>query len=214
MYAVLQSWHLLARGLLVTLGISASVILFGTIIGIFGGVGLLYGRWPVRWLLRLYVDIVRGTPLLVLIFAFYYVVPGIGIPVPAWLAGVIALGVFAGAHVSEIVRGAVGSIPKSQFEAAKSIGLTFKEQMRWVIFPQAVRRAIPPWVNTCVEMVKASSLVALVSIVDLLFAAQQVIERTRQAMPLYITLAVIYFTINFSISRVGRRLERRFAYYD
>lgn len=212
MWAVVESWRLLAQGLLVTLAISAATVALGTVIGGLGGLVLLYGALPLRWLWRVYVDVVRGIPQLVLIFAIYYLLPVVGINVPAVVAGVAALSLFAGAHMSEIARGAIGSIPRGQHDAARALGLAFWGRLRWVVLPLALPRAIPPWVNTVVEMVKGSALVSLVSIVDLLFAAQKILERTGQAMPLYLTLCVVYFLINFGISRLGGMLERRFAY--
>jgi polar amino acid transport system permease protein len=111
-----------------------------------------------------------------------------------------------------VVRGAVDSIPDGQTEAAKSIGLTFYKRLRYVIFPQALARAIPPWTNTAVELVKASSLLALVSIVDLLYSTEQIAARTRQPLLFYGVAALLYFSINYSLSRVGARIEKKFTF--
>ena len=113
--------------------------------------------------------------------------------VSAFTAAVIALSIFCGAHVSEVIRGGINSIPKGQTEAAKAIGLTFRQRLRYVIFPQAISRIIPPWVNTAVELVKASSLVSLVSVVDLMLAIQQIVGRTRETLLLYAVAALLYF---------------------
>lgn len=155
---------------------------------------------------------IRGIPLLVLIFAIFYGLPVLGLKVSALAAAVIALSVFCGAHVSEVFRGGVDSIPKGQTEAAKAIGLTFRQRLRYVILPQAISRIIPPWVNTAVELVKASSLVSLVSVVDLMLAIQQIVGRTRETLLLYAVAAFLYFLINYIISMIGLRLEKRFAY--
>jgi polar amino acid transport system permease protein len=200
------------RGLLVTLQVSVLVLLIGTTIGIGGGLSLLYGSLPLRWLVRIYVDTIRGIPLLVLIFAIFYGLPALGLKVSALTAGVMALSVFCGAHVSEVIRGGVDSIPKGQTDAGKAIGLTFRQRLRYVIFPQALSRILPPWVNTAVELVKASSLVSLVSVVDLMLAIQQIVGRTRQTLLLYAVAALLYFLINYLISMLGQRLEKRFAY--
>lgn len=212
MQTVIASWPLIMRGLVVTLQVSGLVLLFGTVIGIGGGLSLLYGRWPLRWLARIYVDTVRGIPLLVLIFAIFYGLPALGWKVTALVAAVIALSVFCGAHVSEVIRGGIDSIPKGQTDAGKAIGLTFWQRLRYVIFPQAFGRILPPWVNTAVELVKASSLVSLVSVVDLMLAIQQIVGRTRQTLLLYAVAALLYFIINFAISRIGLHLEKRFSY--
>jgi polar amino acid transport system permease protein len=212
METVINSLPLILRGLLVTLQVSALVQVIGTLIGIGGGLALLYGARPLRWLVRIYVDTVRGVPLLVLIFAIFYGFPLMGLRVSAIVAAVIALSIFCGAHISEVIRGGVDSIPKGQMDAAKAIGLKFPQRLRYVIFPQAIRRIIPPWVNTAVEMVKASTLVSLVSVVDLMLTMQQIVGRTRETLLLYGVAALLYFLINYGISLFGRRLEKRFAY--
>jgi polar amino acid transport system permease protein len=210
--SLVTNMPLIWKGLLVTLGISAVVLVIGTVIGFGGGLALLYGRRWLRLLVRLYVDTLRGIPLLVLIFAIFYGLPVLGVRVPAVVAAIIALSIFCGAHVSEVVRGAVDSLPRGQMDAAKAIGLTFPQRIRRVIFPQAVRRILPPWVNTAAELVKASSLVSLVSVVDLLQSTYQVVGRTRETLLFYAVAALIYFAINYSISLIGMRLEKQFAY--
>ena len=210
--SILINMPLIFKGLAVTLGISVLVLIIGTIIGICGGLALLYGRRAVQVLVRLYVDTLRGIPLLVLIFAIFYGLPVLSIRVPAITAAVIALSIFAGAHVSEVVRGAVDSLPKGQMDAAKAIGLTFPQRIRNVIFPQAIRRILPPWVNTAAELVKATSLVSLVSVVDLMQSVQQIVGRTRETLLFYAVAAVIYFVINYTISLIGTRLEKRYTY--
>jgi polar amino acid transport system permease protein len=212
METVINSLPLILRGLLVTLQVSALVQVIGTLIGIGGGLTLLYGARPLRWLVRIYVDTVRGVPLLVLIFAIFYGFPLMGLRVSAIVAAVIALSIFCGAHISEVIRGGVDSIPKGQMDAAKAIGLKFPQRLRYVIFPQAIRRIVPPWVNTAVEMVKASTLVSLVSVVDLMLTMQQIVGRTRETLLLYGVAALLYFLINYGISLFGHRLEKRFAY--
>jgi polar amino acid transport system permease protein len=212
MQTIINSLPLILKGLFITLEVSVLVLSIGTVVGIAGGLSLLYGRLPLRWLVRLYVDTVRGIPLLVLIFAIFYGFPLLGLRVSAIVAAVIALSIFCGAHISELVRGGVDSIPRGQTDAAKAIGLKFRQRLRYVIFPQAIRRIIPPWVNTAVEMVKASSLVSLVSVVDLMLTIQQIVARTRETLLLYGVAALLYFLINYSISTLGRRLEKRFAY--
>jgi polar amino acid transport system permease protein len=148
----------------------------------------------------------------VLIFAIFYGMPVLGVRVSAIAAGILALSIFCGAHVSEVIRGGVNSIPRGQTEAAKAIGLTFVPRLRHVILPQAIRRILPPWVNTAVEMVKASSLVSLVSVVDLMLSIQQIVGRTRETLLLYGVAALFYFVINYSISLLGSRLEKHFAF--
>ena len=209
---ILSSTPLIARGLLITLLVSACVLLLGSVIGVGGGLGLLYGGRPLRLVVRFYVDTLRGIPQLVLIFAIFYGFPAIGLQVSAMIAGILALSLFCGAHVAEIVRGAVASIPRGQTDAALGLGLSFRQRLRHVIFPQAVVRILPAWVNTAVEIIKSSSLVSLVSVVDLTMAVQQVVGRTREALLFYAVAAALYFLLNFTLSMAGRRLERRFSH--
>jgi len=209
---VLNNAHLVGRGLLVTLESSALVIVIATLAGLIGGIGLLYGPLPIRLLLRIYVDTIRGIPLLVLIFAIFYGLPALGSQISSFAAAILAISVFGTAHVSEVVRGAVDSIPEGQTEAAKAIGLTFFKRLRYVILPQALARLIPPWTNTTVELVKSSSLLALVSIVDLLYSTDQIAARTRQPLLFYGVAALLYFIINYSISSAGARVEKKFTY--
>lgn len=212
MQTVLDNAHLLWRGVLVTLQLSGLVILFGTLLGLVGGVGLLYGKRPIRWVLRAYVDIARGTPLLVLIFLGFYGLPAVGVAISGYQSATLALSLFAGAHMSEVVRGAVSGVPLAQIDAAKSIGLTFWPRLRYVVLPQSLPVILPPWVNTAVEMVKGTSLVALVGVGDLLRSTQQVMERTGDVIPLYLSAAVLYIVINFSISMFGSWMEGRFKF--
>lgn len=209
---VVRNAHLVGRGLLITVETSSLVIVAATIAGLLGGLALLYGPLPLRLLVRVYVDTIRGIPLLVLIFSVFYGLPALGVQISAFTAAALALSIFGAAHVSEVVRGAVDSIPDGQTEAAKAIGLTFYKRLRYVIFPQALARLIPPWTNTAVELVKASSLLALVSIVDLLYSTEQIAARTRQPLLFYGVAALLYFSINYSISTVGAKIEKKFTY--
>ena len=212
MLFAIQSLPFLWGGLLITLQVSALVVAFSLVAGVVLGVGIVYGpRW-LYWPIRLYSDLLRGIPLLVLIFFIYYALPLASINFTNFVSVVVALSAFETAHIIEVVRGALQSIPRGQNEAAKSIGLRFSQRLLYVIAPQAVRRFLPPWINAVVDTVKGSALVSLVGIVDLMLAIQQVIGRTYIPMPLYILGAIMYFLINYTLSSASRRLEARFAY--
>ena len=202
----------LLRGLRVTLEISALVLVAGSLVGFIVGLALVYGGRPLRLLARVYVDTVRGIPVLVLIFACYFGLPALGVGLSAFQAGVTALSIFAAAHVAEIVRGGIQSIPRAQTDAALAIGLTFWQRLRLVILLQATRRMLPPWVNAAVEIVKGSALLSLLGVVELLLAMQNVVGYTFIVLPFYGLTALLYFAVNFTISRAAGMLERRFAY--
>jgi polar amino acid transport system permease protein len=212
MALALASLPFLWQGLLVTLQVAGLVVAGSLLAGLALGVALAYGPEAVRWPIRVYADVIRSIPLLVLIFFVYYGAPAVGLPLPPFWAATLALTLFKTGHVIEIVRGAVGSIPPGQTEAGKSIGLTFLQRLAYVIFPQALRRFLPPWINSVTDSVKGSALVSLVGVVDLMLSIQQVIGRVYEPMPLYVLGALIYFAINYSLSLLSRRLEARFAY--
>ena len=212
MEAALSALPFLWHGLLVTLEVSALVVVIALVLGLLLGVGIAVGPAALYWPIRLYSDFMRGIPILVLIFFVYYGSPAVGLNLDNFWAAVVALAAFKTAHVIEIVRGAIQSIHQGQTDAGKAIGLTFWQRMFHVIFPQAVRRFLPPWINAVTEAVKGSSLVSLIGVVDLMLAVQKVIGRTYEPMPLYVMGAIIYFLINYNLSALSRLLEARFAY--
>jgi polar amino acid transport system permease protein len=210
--AIIYAIPYLMGGLGTTLLVSLIVVALSLVAGVLLGVGLIYGPWPLRWLIRLITDCIRGIPILVLIFAVYYGLPPLGLNLSSFWAAVLALTLFKTAQVIEYTRGAVSSIPRGQMEAAKSIGLIFSKRLRYVIFPQAIRRFLPPWLNGVTDAVKGSALVSLLGVIDLMQAINQVIGRTYEPMPLYVLGAFIYFAINYSLSSMSKVLERRYAY--
>ena len=201
----------LASGLLMTVIISMLSVVSGTILGIATGMALTYGARPLYWLTRAYTDFVRGTPVLVLVLASYYVLSTIGLQLTPFQAGVLALAVFCSSHVGEIVRGALETIPRGQTEAAKAIGLTFPQTFLYVLAPQALRQILPAWVNTAAEMVKASTLLSIIGIGELLLSTQEVIARNFMSLPFYFLAGFLYFVVNYSIERLGRFVERKTA---
>lgn len=204
-------WGLM-NGLRVTVTTSLITIMIATFAGMLIGVMLTYGWKPLRWLARFYVDFVRGIPVLVLILFTYYGLALFKINITPFWAGALALSAYAAAHVAETVRGAVQSIPAGQMEAAKAIGLRFGQRLRYVIMPQAVRRMLPPLINTCVEAVKNTTLLSVIGVVELLLATQQAIARNYMVIDFYLMATLLYLAVNFSVSRLGALLERRFSY--
>ncbi|MFQ6241680.1 MULTISPECIES: amino acid ABC transporter permease [Sinorhizobium] len=201
----------LLKGLGVSVSISFLSIVVGTVLGVFVGLALVYGFRPFKWVVRGYTDFIRGTPVLVLVLASYYVLSTIGIDLGPFQAGVLALAVFCSSHVGELVRGALQSIPKGQTEAAKAIGLTFAQTFAYVLAPQALRQALPAWVNTAAEMVKASTLLSIIGVSELLLRTQEVISRTFMSLEFYFFAGFLYFVINYGIERFGRYVERKTA---
>lgn len=203
-------WPIL-EGIGNTLLISGVSIFLGTLLGVVVGLLLSYGNIVVRFFVRLYSDFLRGTPVFVLILACFYILSVFGIHLSAFQAGIFSLTLFCSSHVGEIVRGALQSIPRGQTEAAKSIGLTFPTTFTSVLLPQALRQILPTWVNTATEIVKASTLLSIIGVVELLLSVQQVISRTYLSLELYFFAGFVFFLINFAIEKAGRLVERRVA---
>ena len=199
-------------GFLMTVAISALAIVMGTVLGLFVGLLLVYGWAPVKFVVRIYVDFIRGTPVFVLVLASFYILSVVGIQLNAFQAGVLAITVFCSTHVGEMVRGALQAIHRGQTEAAMAIGLTFHETFLFVLMPQALRQILPTWVNAATEMVKASTLLSVIGVSELLLATQQVISRNFLSLEFYFLAGFIYFVIDFSIERLGRYVERKVAF--
>jgi polar amino acid transport system permease protein len=202
----------LAEGLVMTIGVSAASILAGSILGLFVGMGLTYGGRPLRWPLRAYVDVIRGTPVLVLILAAFYILAAFGVQFTAPQSGILALSLFCGAHLGEIFRGALQAIPETQIDAGKSMGLRMPHILLLVLLPQALRQVVPVWINTAVEIVKASTLLSIIGVGELLLKTQEVIGRTFLTLDFYVFAGFVYFLVNFCIERLGRSAERRLAH--
>lgn len=199
------------KGLGITVSISALSIVAGSLLGVLVGLSLVYGNRVLRLLVRAYTDFIRGTPVLVLVLASYYVLSGIGIDLGPFQAGVLALAVFCSSHVGEIVRGGLQAIPKGQTEAAKAIGLTFSQTFAYVLWPQALRQFLPAWVNTAAEMVKASTLLSVIGVAELLLRTQEIISRNFMSLQFYFLAGFLYFVVNYGIERFGKYVERKTA---
>lgn len=205
-------WPNLLDGVGVTLLSAACGIVAGSAVGFAIGLAVHYGRWPLRLAMWAYLDLVRGTPVLVLMLASFYIAPVLGLQLaPIW-AGVAALAVFCSAHVAEVVRGGLTSIPKGQTEAARAIGLTFPKILLWVLLPQLLRQALPAWVNTAVEIAKATTLLSVIGVADLMYATQRIVSRNFMNAEFYLLVGLAYIAINIGIAWIGKRIERRIAH--
>ncbi|MCF7545119.1 amino acid ABC transporter permease [Pseudomonas petrae] len=198
-------------GFLTSVQCAGLAIVFGTVIGVFAGLILTYGKWWARLPFRAYVDLIRGTPVFVLVLACFYMAPALGWQIGAFQAGALGLTLFCGAHVAEIVRGALQAIPRGQLEAGKAIGLTFPQSLGYVLLPQALRQILPTWVNSSTEIVKASTLLSVIGVAELLLSTQQVIARNFMTLEFYLFAGFLFFVINYAIELLGRQIEKRVA---
>ncbi len=199
------------KGALVTLQISALAMVLGSIVGIVCGFLLLSELTPLKWLVRAYVYFVRGTPALVQIFLVYFALPVVGIDIPAFWGAVVALGFNAGGFIAEIVRAGLQSIDMGQTEAAKAIGMTHRQTLRHILFPQSLRRITPPLTNELITLVKGSSLLSAISIYELTRSTQLIISQKFTPFELYALLAVFYLIIISILSKISEYIEERLA---
>jgi len=157
-----------------------------------------------------YIQVIQGTPLLVILFVFFFGLSIFGLPVLPWIAASLSFSLYASAFLGEIWRGALQAIPRTQWEAGGSLGLGFVEQLRYIIIPQAVRIAIPPTVGFLVQLIKNTSLAATIGFVELTREGQLTTAATFQPFTVYVTVACLYFAMCFPLTQWSRVLERRF----
>jgi polar amino acid transport system permease protein len=192
-----------------TLLLTAVAFLGGGAVGLVIAVLRVQPFAPLRWLAIGYVQAVQGTPLLVLLFVFYFGLAIVGLPVLPWIAAALAFSIYGGAFLGEIWRGALQAIPKTQWEAGAALGLSFGEQLRWIIMPQAVRIATPPTVGFLVQLIKNTSLAATIGFVELTREGQLTTASTFRPFAVYMTVAFLYFLLCFPLSQWSHRLERK-----
>ena len=202
----------LFSGWLVTILISLVSLLLSTLIGVVFALVRRSPFLPARYFGHLYVELVRGTPLLVQILIFFYVVADSFHMGNRYVVGVLILSFFSGAYISEIVRAGIESIGQSQLESAKAIGLTRAQTYRYVIFPQALRLSLPPLVGQFVSLIKDSSLLSIIAVNEFTQAARDVNSVTYSTLECYIPLAIGYLLLTLPISLWLRALERRFRF--
>jgi polar amino acid transport system permease protein len=207
---VFEGWPALMRGALVTVEITACALLLGCVLGLLVGIGRLDPRRKALYAVcTAYVAAIRGTPLLVQLFILFFGLPHFGLLLPAFVCGVLGLGVYSGAYVSEIVRGAIQSIDRGQTLAAQSLGMRPSAAMRHIILPQAVVRMIPPLGNEFIALIKNSALVSLLTIHDLMHEGQKIISVSYRSLELYLAIAAVYFALTGAVTLVLRHFEQR-----
>jgi polar amino acid transport system permease protein len=207
---VWNGWQALAHGALVTVEVTVGAIALGCILGLLIGLGRLDPRRRIVYgLTTAYLSFIRGTPLLVQLFIWFFGLPHFGINLPAFLCGVLGMGVYSGAYVSEIVRGAIQSIDRGQMEAARSLGMPYPMAMRQIVVPQAVVRMIPPLGNEFIALIKNSSLVSLLTIADVMHEGQKIISVSYRSLEVYLAVALVYFVLTNLTGFALRTAERR-----
>lgn len=209
---------ILIEGLKLTLFISLFASFFGIIIGLFGGLGRVSKNPGLRWLSATYVEIIRGSPLMVQILIWYFVIGTLvndnlammgldKIPPTGW--GIISLSIFAGAYVTEIIRGGIESVPKGQMEAARSSGMTYVQAMVHIILPQALKTAMPALTGQFISLIKDSSLLGIISIRELTKTSREIVASTMMTFEFFLILALLYLVLTFPLSMFVRYLENK-----
>ncbi|MBE3571525.1 MAG: amino acid ABC transporter permease [Moorella humiferrea] len=225
---IIQSLPYLVMGAVQTLKITAVAVTLGCIFGLFAGMGRLSRRRLTSFLATCYVDFFRGTPLLVQIFIVYYGFPQLlnevqqflithfGLPqllqtthIPVFVAATVSTSLNSGAYVAEIFRAGIQSIDRGQVEAARSLGMTEGQTMRYIVLPQAFKRVIPPLGNEFIAMLKDTSLLSVIGYVELTRQGQLISAATFKPLQVYFAVALIYLAMTFTISRLVDYLERR-----
>lgn len=208
---IINAIPLLLEGAIFTIEITVLSVAIGIVIGLFVGIGRISRYKLIRFLSAVYVDFLRGTPLLVQIFLIYFALPVItGVKMNPFVAAVAACSINSGAYVAEIFRAGIQSIDEGQMEAGRSLGLSWVQTMRYIIIPQAFKRVIPPLGNEFIALLKDSSLVSVIGFEELTRRGQLVIARTYASVEIWLCVAIIYLVMTLSISRFVAYLERRY----
>jgi polar amino acid transport system permease protein len=181
----------------------------GGLLGIVVAVLRVIPLRPLNWLAIAWINLIQGTPLLGQLFVFFFGLPLVGLSVDAWTAAAVSLSIYASAFFGEIWRGSLQSVSQRQWEAGAALGLTYAQRLSHVVLPQAIRISIAPTVGFLVQLVKNTSLTALIGFVELTRASQIISGATFAPLPVYLTAAAIYFVICFSLSQLAHMLERR-----
>ena len=197
-------------GLVVTCQVTAAALAIALVLGFLIAVLKVLPCRPLRAVLNFYTSIFRGVPLIVLLFLAYFATPQLtGYKISMFTAAVITLGLNGSATVSETLRGGIEGVDAGQYDAARSVGLSYAKMMRLVVIPQALRSVAPALVNEVITVLKSSSLVATIGLMDMMRAAQSVQALTYRAFEPFLAVAVVYYLIVMALVAVSRRLERR-----
>ncbi len=204
-------WPLLYAGLKFTVPLTLISFAAGLMLAFLVALIRLFGPAPLVWLVRFYVWLIRGTPLLVQLFVIFYGLPSVGIVLDPLPAALIGFTLNVGAYNSEVIRAAIGATPKGQWEAAYSLSMTRAQALRRTVLPQAARVAVPPLANSFISLVKDTSLAAVLTVPEIFQAAQRIAAVTYEPLILYLEAAFIYLIFSSALSALQGRLEKRYG---
>ncbi len=199
-------------GWLTTIWLSFFSLILSLILGLFFAIAQRSHILPLRYLARVYIELIRGTPLMVQILIFFYVIANAVHVENRYLVGILTLSIFAGAYTTEIIRGGLESIAESQLETARMLGFTTFQTYQFIIIPQVIRRILPGLAGQFVSLIKDSSLLSIISISEFALNAQEVNSYTYSTLECYLPLAIGYLILTLPISVLSRYLEKRTWY--
>jgi polar amino acid transport system permease protein len=207
----MENMRPLLEGAKLTLFLVATSGLFGGIIGLVFGLARVAPLAPIRWLAALYVNFVRGQPVLIILLFLYFAMPLMmpSITVDRGPTAIVGLSVYAGAYFAEIIRGAIEAVPRGQAEAASALGMGYLLRYRYIILPQAMKGAVPPAIGFLISLVKASSLVSVIGYVELTKAGRIVSTLNQEPLLTFLVVAALYFVLSYPIALFGRWYEGR-----
>ncbi|TWT27590.1 amino acid ABC transporter permease [Planomicrobium sp. CPCC 101110] len=209
-----SAWVPLLEGLVqYTIPLTVITFILGLVLAVITALARISTIKIFQVIARVYVSVIRGTPLLVQLFILFYGLPSIGVVIDPFPAAVLGFSLNVGAYASEVIRASILSIPKGQWEAANTIGMTYTQALRRVILPQAARVSIPPLSNTFISLVKDTSLASLILVTEMFRIAQQIAATNYEFLLLYGQAALIYWVVCFALSVGQGRLEHRFDRY-
>ena len=206
-------WPIVSGAITGTIPLAVTSFLLGLVIALAVALMRLSRTKIVAALGRLYVSVIRGTPLLVQLFVIFYGLPSAGVTIEPWPSAVIAFSLNVGGYAAEVIRAAILSVPKGQWEAGHTIGMSHRLTLRRIILPQAARVSVPPLSNTFISLVKDTSLASLILVTELFRQAQEIAAFSQEFMLLYVEAAVVYWVICLFLSGGQSRLERRLDRY-
>ena len=206
-------WPLVRGGLVGTIPLAIASFVIGLAIALVVALMRLSRRGPVSAAARAYISVIRGTPLLVQLFVIFYGLPSAGVTLSPWPSAIIAFSLNVGGYAAEVIRAAILSVPKGQWEAAHTIGMSHRQALRRVILPQAARVSVPPLSNTFISLVKDTSLASLILVPELFRRGQEIAAFSQEFLPVYIEAAVVYWAICLVLSAGQSRVERRLDRY-
>jgi len=210
---IIRTLPVLLKGCVMTVELTVITLVLGTVLGILFALMRLSSNFVLSQISNFYTWIIRGTPMLLQLFFFYYGLPSVGIRMTPFQAAVIGLGLNSGAYMAEIIRGGIMSIDKGQFEAAKALGFSYTETMQKIILPQTFKVIIPPVGNEFITILKDTSLVSTIAMVELMRSAQQMYASTFKPIEIFATAAVLYLIMTTVFTTIFSVYEKKLSVY-